>query len=597
MAKIFLTVVGTGNYKPTKYRLNNTDYENRFVQKSLLKLLDESGEQFDKIVFFLTERARTSNWEQYIRVETLSSGEKISNTDEGLKPFLDKHFPDKYEAVDICDGQSEAEQLELFNTMYNSIGEGDEIVFDITHGFRFIPLLFFPLISYAKELKGITIKNIYYGLLNNDGEFSDIIDLKGYEEILNCANAAHNFRCSGNSAEIAELIGRIRGEKTVEEKIKLSGSDTVSKILKTLTHALLTCQGGTNDKSIKAQLDKLKRDKVKIAGETIVQAEIFNNMINHAIDSVNEMSDAMTHYELGLNAVKWYMERGLYMQAYTALRESITTFFCCVYAPQYSHIDKKFREKAVDRAITSSIPREKNNIPTIESCMIEALKIYKDGNLSEEKRNGYSSVFVKIINHINFENMGYLSDIIGIRNKMDHFGMNPDVLKLTDDTVKKHYTQTIELFEDIKSRLDTIISDEEALQLLEDFCKGEGIFVNFSNHPLKNWGEEQISAAKEICGGGDIVDVSFPSVSADASEDEIKAIAKEYSEKIADMKPSAVMCMGEFGVCFKVVEYLNKRGIKTVYSCSERKAVETTTEKGIEKTSVFSFVKFREYNK
>ena len=96
MAKIFLTVVGTGNYKPTKYRLNNTDYENRFVQKSLLKLLDESGEKFDKIVFFLTERARTSNWEQYIRVETLSSGEKISHTDEGLKPFLDKHFPFRY---------------------------------------------------------------------------------------------------------------------------------------------------------------------------------------------------------------------------------------------------------------------------------------------------------------------------------------------------------------------------------------------------------------------------------------------------------------------------------------------------------------------
>lgn len=595
MAKIFLTVVGTGNYKPTKYRLNNSDYENRFVQKSLLKLLDESGEKFDKIVFFLTERARSSNWEQYIRVETLSSGEKISNTDEGLKPFLDEHFPNKYEAVDICDGQSEAEQLELFNTMYNSIGEGDEIVFDITHGFRFIPLLFFPLISYAKELKDITIKNIYYGLLNNDGDFSDIIDLKGYEEILNCANAAHNFRCSGNSAEIAELIGRIRGEKTVEEKIQLSGSDDISQTLKDLTYALLTCQGGDCAGAIPKKLNKLKNNKGKIAKEAISQAEIFNNIINHAIESVDELSKSETPYELGLNAVKWYMERGLYMQAYTALRECVTTFFCCTYSKNSDYLDKKLREK-VDNAINSISSMEKDNL-TKADFMRVAVNIFNDSEITNTLRKQYAITYVKIINHIEFEKISYFHDLRESRNCMNHFGMRKNSTFVEKGDIEKHYTQTIELFEDIKSRLNTIISDEEALQLLEDFCKGDGIFVNFSNHPLKNWGEEQISAAKEICGGGDIVDVPFPSVSADASEDEIKAIAKEYSEKIADMKPSAVMCMGEFGVCFKVVEYLNKRGIKTVYSCSERKAVETTTEKGIEKTSVFSFVKFREYNK
>ena len=61
------------------------------------------------------------------------------------------------------------------------------------------------------------------------------------------------------------------------------------------------------------------------------------------------------------------------------------------------------------------------------------------------------------------------------------------------------------------------------------------------------------------------------------------------------MNPDAVMCMGEFGVCHKVVELLKANGITVVYSCSERIASEHIGENGTEKTSVFNFVRFRKY--
>ena len=87
----------------------------------------------------------------------------------------------------------------------------------------------------------------------------------------------------------------------------------------------------------------------------------------------------------------------------------------------------------------------------------------------------------------------------------------------------------------------------------------------------------------------------FPDVSADASEEEIQHIAEEYAERIVAMKPAAVMCMGEFGVCCKAVELLKAKGITVVYSCSERVAKEHADENGTEKISVFSFIKFRRY--
>lgn len=59
MAKLFLSVIGTGNYDPTVYRLGNKTYKKeRYVQKALLSILKERGEEFDKIIFFLTDKAK-----------------------------------------------------------------------------------------------------------------------------------------------------------------------------------------------------------------------------------------------------------------------------------------------------------------------------------------------------------------------------------------------------------------------------------------------------------------------------------------------------------------------------------------------------------
>ena len=143
----------------------------------------------------------------------------------------------------------------------------------------------------------------------------------------------------------------------------------------------------------------------------------------------------------------------------------------------------------------------------------------------------------------------------------------------------------------------SIMSDDEARSILNQYIpKRNNIFVNFSNHPSENWSNEQISAAKSIVSGGSIVDIAFPQVSGDADESEISRTADKYAKEIISLNPSAVMCQGEFGICLEIVTTLKNNGIKVLYSCSERKTVETVIENRTEKTSVFKFVRFREYN-
>ncbi len=591
MAKIFLTVVGTGDYKCTDYRLgDNVCSQERFVQKALLRMLSESGERFDRIVFFLTEKAKSKNWEEYRASRTDDKG--IRETDEGLHPFLEKNFPGIYEVVDICDGVNESEHFELFNSMYDAIGEGDEITFDVTHGFRFLPLLFFPLMSYAKELKRIKIKRICYGLLNNDGAVSDIIDLKRYDEILDCANAAHSFIKTGNSSEIVDVIKERMKQLTDSEKAELGKYNSIAVNLKDLSNSLLTCQGGNNKTSIFKKAAILMKHINMISGCTDEDTRIFDNLISHAVDSVNELARNKSPYELGMDVVRWYIDKGLILQAYTGLRECITTFCCCIYAPEQKYDDHKFRQAAVDRAITASIQRD-TSAPTIDTCLNTASELLSNKELTEKQRKEWAACFVKIVCHVDPDKLRFIQDIVEKRNQMNHFGMRNNANNVKLEDVEKHFAQTLELFRDIEERHSEILTEEEALAKLT--VTGNGVFINFSNHPSSGWTEKQIIAAGELCNNGGIEDLPFPSVPADASDADIEALADRYSKQIMEMSPSAVMCMGEFGVCHKVVETLKNKGIIAVYSCSERCSEETVTDNGIVKNSVFNFVQFRRY--
>ena len=82
------------------------------------------------------------------------------------------------------------------------------------------------------------------------------------------------------------------------------------------------------------------------------------------------------------------------------------------------------------------------------------------------------------------------------------------------------------------------------------------MFINLSNHPALKWSKEQSAAAAEY---GDIVDIPFPSVPAEADEAEVNALAETYAEKVSAMstpEQCVVMVQGEFTCSFRIIEKL-----------------------------------------
>ena len=133
------------------------------------------------------------------------------------------------------------------------------------------------------------------------------------------------------------------------------------------------------------------------------------------------------------------------------------------------------------------------------------------------------------------------------------------------------------------------------------------MFINFTNHISTAWSPEQIDAASQF---GDIIDIPFPAVPPDASEEDIRILAikscreilwtlrdvEENKEKTkseeSNQSENVVHVMGEMTLTYAIVSRLKDKGITCVASTTKR---EVTTLPDGSKVSTFKFVRFRQY--
>ncbi len=118
------------------------------------------------------------------------------------------------------------------------------------------------------------------------------------------------------------------------------------------------------------------------------------------------------------------------------------------------------------------------------------------------------------------------------------------------------------------------------------------VFINHSNHSSEKWPTGQKEAALAY---GEIVDLDFPMVKADCSEDDVRGMAKETFDKITAIHPAAVLCQGEYTYTYELVKMLKEAGITAIAACSERKVREELEGDVTRKISYFQFKRFREY--
>ena len=119
------------------------------------------------------------------------------------------------------------------------------------------------------------------------------------------------------------------------------------------------------------------------------------------------------------------------------------------------------------------------------------------------------------------------------------------------------------------------------------------VFINLSNHPSGKWDEEQKKAAMHY---GEIIDIPFPEIPAQADEREVEELADQYLDQILQYKCGAVMVQGEFTLTYRLIKLLAEKQITTLAACSERNTEETVNPDGsTSKKTIYRFVRFRRF--
>lgn len=349
--KVFISVLGTGFYEACKYSKGSfVSSETRFIQQATLEYLkvnsnwttkNSDGEVVDRIIILLTNGAKETNWDKSI-VERLNrkSGKRESYL--GLEQVLkDMDLPCPVDTVTIPDGKDEDEMWAIFNAVYETLRPNDELYFDLTHSYRYLPMLVLVLGNYAKFLKGVKVKHISYGNYEarnagtNEAPLMDILPLTILQD---WTFAAADLIQNGNIEKLQDLkednalipLLRERGKKNIDKRLAEESLDGYVKSLKDFLDDMKLCLGPNILSGITINRVMDHHEQVSDAFERVIAP--IPPIINKIQNSLQRFESTDTMYpesiQNGYEAAKWCYDHQLYQQAATILDENLTTDFC-----------------------------------------------------------------------------------------------------------------------------------------------------------------------------------------------------------------------------------------------------------------------------
>jgi len=321
--KVFISVLGTGFYGKCKYKKDDfISNETRFIQQATLEYLKaKNWDAADTALFLLTKKAKTENW-----IKTITERKHVTANEiipyKGLEKVIeDMQLPFSPVALDIPDGKDEKETWEIFNILFDTLQNDDEIYFDLTHSFRYLPMLVLVFNNYAKFLKNARIKHISYGnyeARNMDTNEAPIIDLLPISGLQDLTVAANDFIQFGKMGSFAQIIsgGKKGAVGQAIQKIK----NEFSK----LDEYIATCRIYELEEG--EYVDRINKEfEIAIKSDRLQAAE------KKLLSKIKIALDVFKPYKTEENietAINWAFQYGMYQQAYTMGQELIITKVC-----------------------------------------------------------------------------------------------------------------------------------------------------------------------------------------------------------------------------------------------------------------------------
>ncbi len=317
---VFLSFLGTGKYDDVIYCKSDKYFDSnktKYIQIALLEYLKQQSITINVGYIFLTEDAWRKNWDDENALKEKLEAKGYTNL---ITPVViseageSSQIWDIFEIITAGSKENKIDGIEIGK--YAGLEENDNIYLDITHSFRSIPMLGLVALQYAKVLKNIKIKGIFYGTEPQKGE-AEIIDLTSLAELMDWTNAVNSFSKYGQAGELKEIAEHKNSNENF--KAVVAKIAQLCELIQTARGKMLTIseesEGYFDFTSLCEELIKYQKDD-KIPNP-------FRQVIQPLLKKLD--SFRMGEVRNGYLAVGWCIDHHLYQQAYTLLQETIIT--------------------------------------------------------------------------------------------------------------------------------------------------------------------------------------------------------------------------------------------------------------------------------
>lgn len=563
--KIFISVLGTGFYEECKYTKDTfISTPTRYIQEATLEYLHtKDWNANDKIIILLTDKAKITNWQ----VENQTRNKPGNSTPTpyiGLEQILrNKHYPCKIEELSIADGKNEKEMWSIFETLYSSLQENDELYIDLTHSFRYLPMLVLVMCNFASFMKHIHVSSVTYGYFENNYEHKPIIELSSLFSLQEWTFAGASLKTMGKMAQLTQSIKQEQKNISKSNRKERSINEDITQLHKQINEfeaQLNTCRGKLILKGDAAQ-------KIKNTINSALKSDLPNPIKQILFEVISLISPFQANNINNIKeAIHWCIRFQMVQQAYTLTQEGIITILC----ENFADINpfKGENRKREYRDYINSILSVSDNIAQDEEKWSYAF------SNNRALTNGFLSLaWVKELR------LQY-AKLVKNRNQINHGGF------LGDESTKT-------LIEQLQSTVcDCFNVIDQKLESPHIIVPDTPILINLSNHPYEKWNTIQKEAAQIY---GTCIDIPFPQIEAEADEKRIQELIQQYFNQIINYSSQYIVTvhiMGEMTFVYNLIYKLKKSGICCIASTANRDVNEIDETR---KQVNFKFIRFRKY--
>ena len=383
-----LSFIGTGMMRDTLYWYGEQECHTPAIQEALYTFFRP-----DRVVLFVTRGALQANYETVVK--------RLSGAPVTMVP--------------IPDGRSESEMWEIFSAVIGSVAEHEEILFDLTHGFRTLPFIALISVAYLKEIRNISLSGVMYGAFEagspvtlSSGESvvrAPVFDLTGFVTLFDWMAGIRSFlrhadagllkqlsrevsdtafRSSGSRDGMQPLMNLMGPLNTYAEAIRLSRPVEVMTVSSRIAPSLPAAREaiGMYTPALGPLLEKIS------------EIEFFSD---------SEASGPLSCDKLKIQRaiISKQMDMGLYQQAVTLGREWMISVLIFAGGAGDNWLDRKTRMDA-------------------EDTLNGAEQLLRGGSCMDTR---YAEWFCRLESWK--EITGIWSSSSQLRNELAHCGMNP----------------------------------------------------------------------------------------------------------------------------------------------------------------------------